>query len=109
LTHFLVDANLPPALARWLRSQGHAAEHVAEHGLIDSPDAMIWQLAESLSAVVITKDEDFAHRRMRSAATHPSIVWVRVPNVRRQAFLRWFEQIFPRLLRRSIRGRPWWS
>ncbi len=27
---FLVDAQLPPALARWLAANGHAAEHVAD-------------------------------------------------------------------------------
>jgi predicted nuclease of predicted toxin-antitoxin system len=35
---FLVDAQLPPALARWLASQGHVAEHVADLGMADSLD-----------------------------------------------------------------------
>jgi uncharacterized protein (DUF433 family) len=30
LMRFLVDAQLPPALARWRASQGHVAEHVAD-------------------------------------------------------------------------------
>jgi predicted nuclease of predicted toxin-antitoxin system len=30
---FLIDAQLPPALARWLSSAGHDAEHVADIGL----------------------------------------------------------------------------
>lgn len=30
---FLVDAQLPPALARWLAAQGHEAEHVGDIGM----------------------------------------------------------------------------
>jgi len=29
---FIVDAQLPPALARWLCEQGHQAEHVQDVG-----------------------------------------------------------------------------
>lgn len=30
---FLIDAQLPPALARWLEGEGHQAEHVSDIGL----------------------------------------------------------------------------
>jgi predicted nuclease of predicted toxin-antitoxin system len=35
---FLVDAQLPPALANWLAAQGHDAAHVADldHALDDA-------------------------------------------------------------------------
>lgn len=42
---FLVDAQLPPALARWLVAEGHAAEHVADKGLGAASDAEIWEHA----------------------------------------------------------------
>ena len=35
---FVVDAQLPPALARRLEALGHAAEHVADLGLTSAPD-----------------------------------------------------------------------
>jgi predicted nuclease of predicted toxin-antitoxin system len=35
---FIVDAQLPPALARWLVRQGHEAEHVADRLLATAPD-----------------------------------------------------------------------
>ena len=53
---FLVDAQLPPALARWLASQGHVAQHVADQNLESASDAAIWDFAVAASAVVITKD-----------------------------------------------------
>lgn len=40
---FLVDAQLPPALARLLASHGHVAEHVADIGLRDADDSPIWR------------------------------------------------------------------
>ena len=35
---FLVDAQLPPALADWLIKQGHPAEHVYDVDLGDADD-----------------------------------------------------------------------
>ena len=43
---FLVDAQLPPALARWLGEKGFAATAVRELGLRDSDDGSIWNFAE---------------------------------------------------------------
>jgi predicted nuclease of predicted toxin-antitoxin system len=36
---FLVDAQLPPALARWLAGKGHEAEHVADRQMEAASDA----------------------------------------------------------------------
>jgi len=35
----LIDAQLPPALARWLTAEGHDAIHVIDVGLAQAPDA----------------------------------------------------------------------
>jgi predicted nuclease of predicted toxin-antitoxin system len=55
---FLVDAQLPPALARWLASQNHEAQHVADIGMAEASDTAIWEKAMSTKSVIITKDED---------------------------------------------------
>ncbi|MBU2807009.1 DUF5615 family PIN-like protein [Acidithiobacillus ferrooxidans F221] len=36
---FLVDAQLPPALARWISAQGYSACHVADIGMASARDA----------------------------------------------------------------------
>ena len=59
---FVVDAQLPPALAVWLVAQGHDAAHVLDLELTRASDATIWQHAEVTSAIIVTKDEDFAVR-----------------------------------------------
>ena len=39
--HFVVDAQLPPALPRLLAGLGNTAEHVADIGLRDADDSPI--------------------------------------------------------------------
>jgi predicted nuclease of predicted toxin-antitoxin system len=56
---FVVDYQLPPALARFLETQGHIASHVRDLGLKTAGDAVIWRRAESEDLVVVSKDEDF--------------------------------------------------
>jgi predicted nuclease of predicted toxin-antitoxin system len=59
---FLVDAQLPPALARFLAANGHEAQHLADLGLQAASDAVIWDAAPSSKSAIVTKDEDFANR-----------------------------------------------
>ena len=61
---FLVDAQLPPALARWLAAQGHEAEHVADMRMQAASDIAIWDHALASSAVIVTKDEDQLNRQL---------------------------------------------
>jgi predicted nuclease of predicted toxin-antitoxin system len=42
---FLLDMNLPPALAEWLRSEGHDAVHIREIGLAHLPDREVFARA----------------------------------------------------------------
>ncbi len=42
---FLIDAQLPPALARMLVELGHHAEHVYDIGPGDMPDRELWRYA----------------------------------------------------------------
>ena len=56
---FLVDHQLPPALARFFESEGHSAQHVRELGLKQADDLVIWRHAMTNDMVVVSKDEDF--------------------------------------------------
>src|ERR1035437_8988178 len=59
---FLVDAQLPPALARFLEAHGQVFKAPCETGLCDADDTAIWTFAQASGWVVVTKDEDFAER-----------------------------------------------
>ena len=94
---FLVDAQLPPALARWLADQGCPSEHVFQVGLATADDPGIWTYAVSAQAVLITKDEDFL--AIRSAAgTGPAVVWLRIGNATNRVLIGWFAARFPAVL-----------
>ena len=100
---FLVDAQLPPALATWLREQGHVADHVGDRGMQSASDRMIWDFAAQTGAAIITRDEDFAQRRARTT-TGPAIVWIRLPNTRRRQLLIWFSTVMPAIVAALLRG-----
>jgi len=99
---FLVDAQLPPALARQIAALGHTAEHVADCGLATAADREIRAYAVSVGAVIITKDEDFIVRKLLESG--PPVVWVRVGNTRRTDLLRRIEANFAAILSALERG-----
>jgi predicted nuclease of predicted toxin-antitoxin system len=100
---FLVDAQLPPALARWLTGQGHAASRVVDLGLERADDRSIWDRAVKIGAVILAKDEDVAVRKVLEAKG-PSVVWVRFGNTTRAEVLVRFEQQLPLVLDALSRG-----
>lgn len=99
---FVVDAQLPPALARRLDTLGHLAEHVADRGMAGASDDAIRDYAASVGAVIVTKDEDFAIRRLLSEG--PAVVWLRVGNTRRAALLTRVEAEWPAIVAALERG-----
>jgi predicted nuclease of predicted toxin-antitoxin system len=82
----LVDAQLPPRLAEWLRDQGHEAIHVSEIGLLSADDRTIWREARTRELVLLTKDRDFADWAIASSGP-PQVVWLRLGNVGNTALI----------------------
>jgi predicted nuclease of predicted toxin-antitoxin system len=78
---FVIDHQLPPALARFLEDQGHTARHVRELGLNASDDATIWSHATANNMVVVSKDEDFFYFASSPGAA-ARLLWVRMGNCR---------------------------
>ncbi|MEQ1717920.1 MAG: DUF5615 family PIN-like protein [Hyphomicrobium sp.] len=91
---FLVDTNLPPALATWLVSAGYAATHTSEVGLARATDREIWRQAAEVGAVVVTKDEDFIILKT-SDPDGPCVVWVRIGNAVRRVIIERISKIWP--------------
>jgi predicted nuclease of predicted toxin-antitoxin system len=87
---FIVDNQLPAALARWLGTKGADAVHVLARGLETTTDVDIWTLAIHEARIVVSKDEDFFHLANRPADTG-RLLWVRVGNCRRDTLLARFE------------------
>jgi predicted nuclease of predicted toxin-antitoxin system len=91
---FLLDAQMPPALARWLQEQGHEAQAVREVGLRDAEDGAIWMHAKQSGTIIVTKDEDFAVRAQRDPSG-PVVVWLRVGNCSNAALRAWLDRACP--------------
>lgn len=77
---FLIDAQLPPGLARRLAAAGHEATHVFEILPADASDADVSAAANRLNAVLCTKDEDFVAMAISGRLFGP-LLWIRSGNM----------------------------
>jgi len=100
---FLVDAQLPPALADWLQQHGHDAVSVAAIGMRDSADSEIWDHALANDQTIVTKDEDFALRASRTDRS-PRVVWLRIGNSTNRVLFAWLEPLLPGILHALATG-----
>jgi predicted nuclease of predicted toxin-antitoxin system len=91
---FLVDNQLPAALARWLTVRGHDAEHVLDRQQAQTDDRSIWDAALAEERIVISKDEDFFILATRPTDTG-RLLWLRMGNCRTQFLLAALEKSWP--------------
>jgi predicted nuclease of predicted toxin-antitoxin system len=98
---FLIDAQLPPGLCRWLEARGHSADHVVALGLGTATDSDLALRAERDSAVLVSKDEDFLVLR------HPArfqFLWLRCGNVTNPALAVWLAERWDQVEELLMRG-----
>ena len=91
---FLVDNQLPPALADFLRARGEEAQHVLELGFDRASDQELWFFAQQHGWIVISKDGDFLHLAKRATGS-ARLLWIRFGNCRILALLTAFEKLWP--------------
>lgn len=84
---FLIDAQLPPGLARRLTSRGYLAEHVNRIDLGVATDYAIWRYAAQNGSTLVTKDEDFVALANRGISG-PQVIWIRMGNISNDALWR---------------------
>lgn len=94
--NFLVDNQLPAALARFLSAAGHPAQHVLDVTLNEADDRPIWDYAKTHSLIVISKDEDFVHLVQRPGEAG-RLLWVRIGNCRNESLLTAFESALAKI------------
>lgn len=93
---FLIDAQLPIALSRFLASHGCDCQHVAEVRLEKASDAEIRRYANDDERIVISMDEDFFYPAS-GEETKARFLWVRLGNCRTSALLAAIERLWPRM------------
>jgi predicted nuclease of predicted toxin-antitoxin system len=95
---FLIDAQLPPALAQFLKDKGYEAKAARELALREATDPVIWDFAQAGGWVVVTKDEDFAERTLQTQ-TGPQVLWLRIGNSTNRVLFQWLEPLLPTAIR----------
>jgi predicted nuclease of predicted toxin-antitoxin system len=94
---FLIDTNLPPALAFWLAAEGFEAMHTKDLGLEHAKDRAIWRYAKDNNFCIVTKDEDFVLYQVADTSG-PKVVWVRIGNAIRRILLQRMAVAWPAVL-----------
>ncbi len=103
MKRFVIDNQLPAALARWCEGKGCSAEHVLALQMAQAPDDWIWRHAAQTGGAIVTKDEDFA--RMTVLRPEPVVVvWLRMGNCRTPALLATMERAWPDITRQLDAG-----
>jgi predicted nuclease of predicted toxin-antitoxin system len=92
--HFLIDAQLPPGLARWLEARGHGAVHVFEIGLGAASDAEIAARAAGNDEILVSKDEDFLILRLPDQF---AFLWLRCGNATNRGLALWLAERWDRV------------
>ncbi len=103
MAKFIVDAQLPPALARYLSSKGEDAVHVLDKDMMEASDSIIWEFALREKRIIITKDEDFQMRASISTE-FPTIIWVRIGNASKQSLLDFFDNKWEQIIQELENG-----
>jgi predicted nuclease of predicted toxin-antitoxin system len=73
----VVDMNLSPQWAGWLRGVGHEAVHWCDIGAFDAADATILAWARDNGFIVLTQDLDFGAILAVTGGSGPSVVQLR--------------------------------
>ena len=102
---WLVDNQLPVALARFLASRGQPSVHVMDVGLAEALDRNVWDYAKVRSWVIASKDEDFQDLAIRLGSP-PQLLWVRLGNCRKDVLLDVFDHHLPALTAALGAGEP---
>lgn len=100
---FLIDANLPTALARAIDAAGYPAIHVDDLGKDEDDDITIWRAAADRNEVVISKDADFTMLALTST-NRQAVVWLRMGNTRKQPLIDRMLQVLPDVIQALDNG-----
>lgn len=98
---FLVDECTGPAVAKWLREQGHEVFSVFEEAQGIDDDAVIRKALEE-NWILITNDKDFGAKVYRDRILHDGIILLRLEDERNQIKINTLAQLLNRYKNRLV-------
>ena len=91
MLRFIIDTQLPPVLATYLRRKGFEAVHTTDYPRAQYlTDAEIREIAIGEHRIVITKDEDFADY-FWAKGSPPRVLLLAVGNIKNNDLINLFE------------------
>lgn len=92
----LIDVQLPVALNNWFIRQGFDCVHALDLRMGQSDDRSLWDYAESVGRVMISKDADFFILASRPN-DHGKLIWIRLGNCRTRPLIAFMERHWPEI------------
>lgn len=101
---FLVDAQLPPRLCRFLSEKGAEAVHVSEtEGGLTSSDTSLWELTGATGGIIASKDLDFVERAV-VLGPPPQVLHIDVGNCSNRDLFTILEGFWPEIQKHLAAG-----
>ena len=79
---FLLDMDIFPSTASFLRDLGHDASHLMDEGLCGLPDQRVLSKAREEARILLTHDLDFSNLIAASGWSLPSVIIFRLRDMR---------------------------
>ena len=95
---------LSPALAAWLRDQGHDAVHASESNLLKAPDSKILEHAKREARTIVTADLDYPRLLAVAETIEPSLILFRDGNWSEAEVIARMDEILRTLMPEDIAG-----
>jgi len=89
---FLIDECTGPAVARWLREQGHAVFSVFEQARGMDDDDIV-EKAHNENRILITNDKDFGEKIYRDRKPHKGVILLRLDDERAKSKIRVIQRL----------------
>ncbi len=102
-----LDENIHPAVAVYLRQEGHDVDTVADEGLRGASDFDVIQACGTDSRALLTLDLDFVDIRVYPPEKLAGIIVLRLASQSRIHLLTSIARILPVLSRNSLSGHLW--
>jgi len=99
---FLVDMPLSPAVATWLKRQGHDALHAVDLGLALASDATILERARNEGRVTVTADLDYPRLLALAGARGPGLILFRGGDYNEQECIERLALMFQKVINQEL-------
>ena len=101
-----IDAQLSPALARWIRETFQIEAHaVRDLGLRNAKDTVLFKAAREAGVVIMSKDEDF-RLFVERLGPPPQVLWVTCGNTSNARLREILTKSLPAAIELLERGEP---